>query len=42
MASGRSRTALAGIHPILAVYKRRGVPGAALLEQRIRQAATAA
>ncbi|MEV1241834.1 tetratricopeptide repeat protein [Nonomuraea sp. NPDC049750] len=42
MTSGRSRTALAGIRPTLAVYKHRGVPGAALLEQRIRQAATAA
>jgi hypothetical protein len=42
MASGRSRTALASIRPTLAVYKRRGVPGAASLEQRIRHAATAA
>ncbi|MEU3166906.1 tetratricopeptide repeat protein [Streptosporangium sp. NPDC006930] len=42
MASSRSRTALASIRPTLAVYKRRGVPGAALLEQRIRHAATAA
>jgi hypothetical protein len=42
MASGRSRTALAGIRPTLAVYKRRGVPGAARLDQRIRQADTVA
>jgi tetratricopeptide (TPR) repeat protein len=39
MASTRSRSALASIRPTLAVYRRRGVPDAALLEQRIRQAA---
>lgn len=37
MASARSKSALASIRSPLATYKRRGVPGAALLEQRIRQ-----
>ncbi|MGH3939642.1 MAG: hypothetical protein ACRDTG_13630 [Pseudonocardiaceae bacterium] len=39
MASARSRSALASIRPTLAVYRRRGVPGAALLEHRIQRAA---
>lgn len=39
MASARSKTALASIRPALAMYRRRGVPGAAPLEFRIRQAA---
>ncbi|GAA0360273.1 hypothetical protein GCM10010151_57660 [Actinoallomurus spadix] len=39
MASARTRTAWASIRPTLTVYRRRGVPGAALLEHRIRQAA---
>ncbi|MBB5157580.1 hypothetical protein [Saccharopolyspora phatthalungensis] len=38
MASARSRSALASIRPTLAVYRRRGVPGAALLEYRIQRA----
>lgn len=38
MASARSRSALASIRTTLTVYRRRGVPGAALLEHRIRQA----
>ncbi|MEV6986498.1 tetratricopeptide repeat protein [Sphaerisporangium sp. NPDC051017] len=38
MASARTRTALASIRPVLGLYRRRGVPGAALLEQRIHQA----
>ncbi|MFC4591801.1 tetratricopeptide repeat protein [Sphaerisporangium corydalis] len=39
MASARSRSALASIRPTVAVYRRRGVPGAVLLERRIQQAA---
>jgi hypothetical protein len=39
MASARSRSALASIRPTLALYRRRGVPDAALLEHRIQQAA---
>jgi tetratricopeptide (TPR) repeat protein len=39
MASERSKSALASIRPTLALYRRRGVPDAALLEHRIRQAA---
>lgn len=39
MASARSRSALASIRSTLTVYRRRGVPGAALLEHRIRQTA---
>lgn len=38
MASARSRTALASVRGPLATYQRRGVPGAAGLEQRMRQA----
>ncbi|MEV7006708.1 tetratricopeptide repeat protein [Streptosporangium sp. NPDC051022] len=37
--SVRSRSALASIRHTLTVYRRRGVPGAALLERRIRQTA---
>ncbi len=39
MASARSRSALASVRSALTIYSRRGVPGAALLERRIRQAA---
>lgn len=39
MASARSQWALASIRQTLTLYRRRGVPGAALLERRIRQAA---
>jgi hypothetical protein len=39
MASARSRSALTSIRHTLTVYRRRAVPGAALLEQRLRQAA---
>jgi hypothetical protein len=38
MASARSRSALAAIGSPLATYRRRGVPGAAQLLQRLRQA----
>ncbi|MGW9211003.1 tetratricopeptide repeat protein [Embleya sp. NPDC055664] len=38
MASDRAREAVAAMRPILAVYRGRGVPGAADLEQRIRDA----
>ncbi|HEY6788664.1 MAG TPA: tetratricopeptide repeat protein, partial [Trebonia sp.] len=38
LASARSRTALASVRVPLATYRRRGVPGAAGLEQRMRQA----
>lgn len=38
MASARSRAALASIRGPLAAYRRRGVPGVAGLEQRMRQA----
>ena len=38
MASARSASALASIRPTLAIYRRRGVPGALLLERRIREA----
>jgi hypothetical protein len=38
MASARSRAALALVRGPLASYRRRGVPGAAGLEQRMRQA----
>lgn len=38
MASARSRAALASVRGPLAAYRRRGVPGAAGLEQRMRQA----
>ncbi|WP_019629318.1 hypothetical protein [Actinomadura atramentaria] len=38
MDSARSRSAFASIRHTLAVYRRRGVPGAGLLEQRIRHA----
>jgi tetratricopeptide (TPR) repeat protein len=38
MASARSRAALASARGPLATYRRRGVPGAAGLEQRMRQA----
>jgi hypothetical protein len=37
MASARSRAALASVRGPLAVYRRRGAPGAAGLEQRMRQ-----
>lgn len=39
MASARTRQALASTRPALALYRHRGVPGAALLEQRLRHAA---
>ena len=39
MASARSRSALASIRPTLGLYRRRGVPGAALLEHRLKRAA---
>ena len=38
IASARSRAALVSVRGPLAVYRRRGVPGAAGLEQRMRQA----
>jgi len=38
MASVRSTSALASVRSALAMYRRRGVPGAALLERRIRDA----
>jgi tetratricopeptide (TPR) repeat protein len=38
MASTRSRAALASVRGQLSAYRRRGVPGAAGLEQRMRQA----
>jgi hypothetical protein len=38
IASARSRAALASVRGPLAAYRRRGVPGAAGLEQRMRQA----
>ncbi len=38
IASARSRAALASVRAPLATYRRRGVPGAAGLEQRMRQA----
>jgi tetratricopeptide (TPR) repeat protein len=38
MASARSRAALASVRGMLAAYRRRGVPGATGLEQRMRQA----
>jgi hypothetical protein len=38
IASARSRAALASARGPLAAYRRRGVPGAAGLEQRMRQA----
>jgi tetratricopeptide (TPR) repeat protein len=38
MASARARLALTCVQPMLAVYRRRGVPGAALLQHRIRNA----
>lgn len=38
MASARSSSALASIRSTLAVYRRRGVPGAALLESRAKHA----
>jgi hypothetical protein len=38
MASARSRAALASVRGPLAIYRRRGVPGAVSLEQRMRQA----
>ncbi|HXL92183.1 MAG TPA: hypothetical protein VN969_24850 [Streptosporangiaceae bacterium] len=38
MSSGRGATALTSIRPVLALYRRRGVPGAAALERRIRDA----
>jgi hypothetical protein len=38
IASARSRAALASVRRPLAAYRRRGVPGAAGLEQRMRQA----
>jgi hypothetical protein len=37
MASARSRVALASVRGPLAAYRRRRVPGAADLEQRMRQ-----
>lgn len=37
IASTRSRSALASIRPTLTIYRRRGVPGAALLERRIQR-----
>jgi tetratricopeptide (TPR) repeat protein len=40
MASARSRAALASVRGTLSAYRRRGVPGAAGLEQRMRQAGT--
>jgi hypothetical protein len=40
MTSARSRAALASVRGPLAVYRRRGVPGAAGLQQRMRQAGT--
>jgi tetratricopeptide (TPR) repeat protein len=39
MASARTRSALASIRPALAMYRHRGVAGAARLQHRIRQAA---
>ena len=38
MTSARSRAALASVRGMLAAYRRRGVPGATGLEQRMRQA----
>nr|WP_202511659.1 tetratricopeptide repeat protein [Streptomyces sp. SID3343] len=38
MASDRARTAITAMRPVLAVYRGRGVPGAADLEHRVRDA----
>ncbi|MDH6110329.1 IS5 family transposase [Kitasatospora sp. MAP12-15] len=38
MSSDRTRKAISSIRPSLAIYRRRGVPGAAELEQRARDA----
>jgi hypothetical protein len=40
LASARTKSALASIRPTLAAYRRRGVPGAVVLQHRIRHAAS--